>query len=322
MAQSTIRFAAGAGVVAASLLIVGPYPAEAVADKHGSGSHSRHDELENRSNRPSSGQKRSGPDSVNRVLDLGDADRDSKSPVDPPQMNLGTGRSDLEDLATVDSIAPDGPATLRSAAVAEEPTSGPATLRSAAVAEEPTSGPATLRSAAVAEEPTSGPATLRSAAVAEEPTSGPATLRSAAVAEEPTSVNASGAVPRSGSDHIGAPTVSVRSPRVVVGNGRSPGLQAGDPEPVRENPVIPEIVPPAVPVAIEVTVPPVPPPLPPVERIQPPQLVVGELGTAKVDTTTDPLFGLTGLILIPMVGAALGYRQARAAQGLRESART
>ena len=303
MTHSTIRFAAGAGVVAASLLIVGPNPAQAVADKHGSGSHSRNDELGNRSNRPSSGQKRSAPDSVNRVLDLGDADGDSKSPVDPPQMNLGTGRSDLEDLATVDSIAPDGPVTLRSAAVAEEPTSGPATLRSAAVAEEPTSGPATLRSAAVAEEPTSGPATLRSAAVA----------------EEPTSVNASGAVPRSGSDHIGAPTVSVRSPRVVVGNGRSPGLQAGDPEPVRENP---EIVPPAVPVAIEVTIPPLPPPLPPVERIQPPRLVVGELGTAKIDTTTDPLFGLTGLILIPMVGAALGYRQARAAQGLRESART
>jgi hypothetical protein len=106
---------------------------------------------------------------------------------------------------------------------------------------------------------------------------------------------------------------------VVVGNGRSPGLQAGDPEPVHENP---EIVPPAVPVAIEVTIPPLPPPLPPVERIQPPRLVVGELGTAKIDTTTDPLFGLTGLILIPMVGAALGYRQARAAQGLRESART
>jgi hypothetical protein len=158
---------------------------------------------------------------------------------------------------------------------------------------------------------------LRSAAVAEEPTSGPATLRSAALAEEPPSVNASGAVPRAGSDRIGTPTVSVRSPRVVVGNGRSPGLQ--DSEPVRENP---EIVPPAVPVAIEVTVPPLPPPLPPVERIQPPRLVVGELGTAKIDTTTDPLFGLTGLILIPMVGAALGYRQARAAQGIRESART
>ena len=279
-----MRFAAGAGVVAASLLIVGPYPAQAVADKHGSGSHSWNDERGNGSNRPS-GQQRSGSDRVNDVPDIGDVDGDSKSPLDPPLMNLGTGGSDLEDLATVDSIAPDSPVTLRSAAVAEEPTSGPATLRSAAVAEEPTSGPATLRSAAVA--------------------------------EEPTSVNASGAVPRSGSDHIGAPTVSARSPRVVVGNGRSPGLQ--DSEPVRENP---EIVPPAVPVAIEVTIPPLPPPLPPVERIQLPQLVVGELGTAKVDTTTDPLFGLTGLILIPMVGAALGYRQARAAQGLRELART
>ena len=239
MAQSTIRFAAGAGVVAASLLIVGPYPAQAVADKHGSGSHSRNDELGNRSNRPSSGQQRSGPDSVNRVLDLGDADGDSKSPVDPPQMNLGTGRSDLEDLATVDSIAPDGPVTLRSAAVAEEPTSGPATLRSAAVAEEPTSGPATLRSAAVAEEPTSGPATLRSAAVAEEPTA----ARHLAVGGGGGGTHERQRIrcrARSGSDHIGAPTVSVRSPRVVVGNGRSPGLQAGDPEPVRENPVIPD----------------------------------------------------------------------------------
>jgi hypothetical protein len=28
----------------------------------------------------------------------------------------------------------------------------------------------------------------------------------------------------------------------------------------------------------------------------------------------DPLFGLTGLLLIPIAGAALGYRQARAAQ--------
>ena len=222
-------------------------------------------------------------------------------------MNLGTGRSDLEDLATVDSIAPDGPATLRSAAVAEEPTSGPATLRSAAVAEEPTSGPATLRSAAVAEEPTSGPATLRSAAVAEEPHERQRIRCRAQVWVGP---------------HRGADGVR---PVATRGGRKRPFARAagpGDPEPVRENPEYPSELPPAVPVAIEVTVPPLPPPLPPVERIQPPQLVVDELGTAKIDTTTDPLFGLTGLILIPMVGAALGYRQARAAQGLRESART
>lgn len=35
VAHSTVRFAAGAGVIAASLLIVGPNPAQAVADKHG-----------------------------------------------------------------------------------------------------------------------------------------------------------------------------------------------------------------------------------------------------------------------------------------------
>ena len=101
----------------------------------------------------------------------------------------------------------------------------------------------------------------------------------------------------------------------MIGNGRSPGLQIANPEPVRENPVTPAVTP-AVPAAIEVTIAPLPPPLPPVERIQPPRLVVGEMGTAKIDTTTDPLFGLAGLLLIPAVGAALGYRQARAAQSV------
>ena len=43
MAQSTVRIAARAGVVAASLLVLGPMPAHASADKHGSGSHSKHD---------------------------------------------------------------------------------------------------------------------------------------------------------------------------------------------------------------------------------------------------------------------------------------
>ena len=76
-----------------------------------------------------------------------------------------------------------------------------------------------------------------------------------------------------------------------------------------------------MPVAIEVTIAPLPPPLPPVERIHPPRLVVDELGPGEIDTTTDPLFGLAGLLLIPAVGAALGYRQARAAQSLRESTR-
>ena len=150
---------------------------------------------------------------------------------------------------------------------------------------------------------------------------GPVTLRSAAVEEEPAASTHRAPLPRSGSDNIGAPAVSSRiAPR--RDRKRSIARVAGsrDPEPVRENPVAPEVAP-AVPVAIEVTIAPLPPPLPPVERIQPPRLVFGDMGTAKIDTTTDPLFGLAGLLLIPAVGAALGYRQARAAQSVRESVR-
>ena len=255
MAQSTIRFAASAGVVAASLLIVGPNPAEAVADKHGSDSHYRNNDGKNSSNGHGRRPKSNVPDLANGIFDIGDTDGDRLPNLAPPVMDLGTSGSDVGDLAVAQSIAPEGQTA----------------------------------------------------------------LRSAAVAEEPPSVNASGAVPpQAGSHTIGAPPVPVRSPRVVVGNGRSPGLQDADPEPVRENPVAE--VEPAVPMAIEVTIAPVPPPLPPVDRIQPPRLVVEEMGRATADTTADPLFGLAGLILIPAVGAALGYRQARAAQSVRESA--
>ncbi len=277
MTQSTIRFAAGAGVVAASLLIVGPNPGQAVADKHGSGSHYRDDDRKSGSNRDGNRAKPSVPNFVDDVLEVAGNDKgllpDLARPVmdlatagndkgllpdlAPPVMELATAGSDLADLAIGQSIASEGPVT----------------------------------------------------------------LRSATVEEEPLGVNASGAAtPRPGAANIRAPAVSVGTPRVVVGNGRSPALQDADPDPVSANPVAPEAAP-AVPVAIEVTIAPLPPPLPPVERIQPPRLVFGDMGTAKSDTTTDPFFGLAGLLLIPAIGAALGYRQARAAQSVRESVR-
>ncbi len=234
VAQSTIRFAAGAGVVAASLLIVGPNPAHAVADKHGSGTHSKHEAGNDRPN--------------------------TKPSTAPPAMDLGTGGSDLEDLAATESIAPEGPIA----------------------------------------------------------------LRSAAVAEEPTGVNAAGAVPRAGSGYSFPPGASFRYPRVVIGNGRSPGphdASGSARDVLRDEAQVPDAVP-AVPEAIEINIVPLPPPLPPVERIRPSGLVAGEFGTAKIDTTTDPLAGVAGLILIPAVGALLGFRQARAAQSLRESTRT
>ena len=79
---------------------------------------------------------------------------------------------------------------------------------------------------------------------------------------------------------------------------------------------------PPMPAAIEINIPPLPPPLPPVERIRAADLVPAQFGTSTTDTVTDPLAGLAGLILIPAIGAVLGYRQARAAQSLRDSLRT
>ena len=83
---------------------------------------------------------------------------------------------------------------------------------------------------------------------------------------------------------------------------------------------MPEDVPP-LPTAIEINIPPLPPPLTPIEKIRAARVAVGELDTAGIDTATDPLAGLAGLILIPAIGAAVGYRQARAAQTVRESTR-
>jgi hypothetical protein len=114
---------------------------------------------------------------------------------------------------------------------------------------------------------------------------------------------------RSGSDRAGVPPVSIRSPRVVVGNGRPPVVRHREVQPQQPAlPVAPEVVPP-VPERVVVEI-----PAPPrVDRGHPPALVP-QLNSTEAATSADPLFGLAGLVLIPAIGAALGYRQARAAQ--------
>jgi hypothetical protein len=152
-------------------------------------------------------------------------------------------------------------------------------------------------------------------------------MRSAMVAEQPAGDNVTAAAPRGGSDYSGQPASGFKSPRVVVGNGRVPGTHTpgldSPPEAVfgqdtAESPAAA----PAVPEAVQIDIPPLPPPLPSNEKIWPSEFVVAEFGTGTADTVTDPLAGVAGLILIPAVGAMLGYRQARAAQSLRESLRT
>ncbi|MFY9918277.1 MAG: hypothetical protein WAL26_07765, partial [Mycobacterium sp.] len=92
MAHSTVRIAAGASVVAASLLIVGPNPADAAADKHGSRSHSEIDSW----NGQGGNAQRGASTWVSDVLDIG-AGQAEKPDLEPPLMDFGTGGGGVED---------------------------------------------------------------------------------------------------------------------------------------------------------------------------------------------------------------------------------
>ena len=111
-------------MVAASLLIVGPNPAAAVADRPGSG-HSNNDYRNNGSGGQGGNAKRAASnfvrDVVNGVSSIAGIDRNSKPNLDPPTMDLGTAGSDTPQLFVVESLAPEGQTAMRSAAIADAP---------------------------------------------------------------------------------------------------------------------------------------------------------------------------------------------------------
>jgi hypothetical protein len=128
----------------------------------------------------------------------------------------------------------------------------------------------------------------------------------------------SGSTGRSGSDRTGAPNAGFNPPRVTVGNGRSPGILSDDPEPRWRAPA-PQPAPAPPPP------PPPPAPAPPsswVEVISTPPVLTQQLGVSSAVDWTGPLWGIAGLLLIPAAGAALGYRQARAAHAAEKLRRT
>ena len=111
----------------------------------------------------------------------------------------------------------------------------------------------------------------------------------------------------------GAPEAIV-SPRVVIGNLRSPGLRSDQPR----GPITSQVVV-APPVAL-LPAPAGPQPAPPPDVATWPQ-VPGFV--AKIWMPVGPgaqssvLFGIAGLVLLPMAGVWLGYRQASAARSPR-----
>jgi hypothetical protein len=131
------------------------------------------------------------------------------------------------------------------------------------------------------------------------------------------SPNAGTSNERPGSDYSPHPSGSFKPPKVTFGDGRTPDVQGNDELP-RIRHAVPE----------RATPPPLPPPV--ITRPAPSwadriYLLPGvpqQLGLRQAADLTDPLlWGIAGLLLIPMAGAILGYRQARAAQAAAELGR-
>jgi hypothetical protein len=96
---------------------------------------------------------------------------------------------------------------------------------------------------------------------------------------------------------------------VTVGNGRSPGILSGRHEAPTPKAVTPD--------AIPVEAPAVAPQAPPSFRLDeaPAERIVASLWEAAIPSwPSGLLFGIAGLILAPIAGAWLGYRQAKASK--------
>lgn len=119
----------------------------------------------------------------------------------------------------------------------------------------------------------------------------------------------------SGTDVSGQPDPQPVQPRVVVGDGRSPGVQEPTPDAPRVTFAVPEVAaPPAEPLVV---------PPPPTATDHPrPQRYVPQFAESPSRNWSDPLWGLAGLVLIPAAGAVLGYRQAKAARDAEVLTRT
>jgi hypothetical protein len=113
-----------------------------------------------------------------------------------------------------------------------------------------------------------------------------------------------------GGGSVGAGVALSVAPPVVFGNGRTPGPAAQRPD--VPSPVTVPVVVPAADVPAAVT-PPAPPALTPLQAPTiVPRTMTPRLTPTEPASSVSSLWGLAGLILAPLAGVLLGYRQARA----------
>lgn len=122
-----------------------------------------------------------------------------------------------------------------------------------------------------------------------------------------------GSPDRSGSYRADVPETPFSLPRLTLGDVSTPGIRRGESE-LRLQAPVPQ-PPPAAPAPAPLPPPqaPAPPPSWMLKRLPAAPVLTQQLGVSQESDWSDPLWGLTGLLLIPAAGAILGYRQARAA---------
>ncbi|VEG43440.1 Uncharacterised protein [Mycolicibacterium flavescens] len=293
------RLAAGAGVVSVFLLVSGSGAAVAYAhpgDSRGSdrghsadrggGHHSRgsgngkHDN-DRRDGKRTTGSKRGG---------------DTNGPGAAPKSRVGSGR---------DGLAQPSPDSRPGAVIAPE-SAGRTAPDSAGRA----AAPDVSASRAAAPD-----LSASRAAAAPDVSASRSAVGATPPAEAPVNTASSAApVASGGSGAAGAPAPAFEPPQVAFGNGRVPHSRDLQPETGWQPPALAPSAPvPAQPIP---TTPLSPAPRAPavLDPVDTPPAVVRQFVVAPGAGTSDPLWGLAGLLLIPVAGAALGYRQARAAQ--------
>lgn len=281
------RLAAGAGVVSVFLLLSGSGAVVAYAhpgDSRGSdrghssdrgGSHGRGSINGKHDNDRGNGSRPNGSKQGGAL----------SRPAAAPESRVGSGREDLNTTSGNRSAAAPSPETAGRVAPS------PQTAARVASAPEPearvTAGPESAN---------------RSAVAGEEP-----------VVEAPVGTASAGPVAAGGSA-AGALAPAFEPPQATFGNGRTSQSRGPAPEAGGESPAL---APPVSSPGQSASMPPesLPPLAPtPLSRDTTPPAVVRQFVVAPGAGTTDPLWGIAGLLLIPVAGAALGYRQAKAAQ--------
>lgn len=292
VAHADLRIALGAGLIAAALTIGGPVTA-AFADPGNSGwGHSRNE----------SGAENEGG------WNLGRHDRDVRSPADDNRQERGKNGLSSDD----------GGRGWNGGSRGGNDRGGRGNDRGSRGGNDRNRQSPSHDSGAIGGHDVAAPTTSKPAASRPTVSPGKSPVTVAPTVQAPPSAPPADEAGSGSSTGVQGDAAPNTAPPVTVGNGRSPGLSWERPD---EPNIVLGSVPP--PVSSALAPPPPPPPVPvavliPSPAPASPGLIARIWEPLRPTFAGGPLFGIVGLVIMPLAGMWLGYRQARAARAAAE----